>query len=466
MKTLLLSLLLLAGTLFAQAQIDLQLALISNQLSSPVGIRSAGDERLFVVEKAGRIQVLRKDGTVNDMPFLDINQIVSTQSERGLLGLAFHPDYAENGYFFVYYTDNDGNTVVARYSVSTDDPDIADPNSEVVLLTANQPFPNHNGGDIHFGPDGYLYIALGDGGSGGDPEDNGQKRLSLLGKILRIDVNNGDPYSIPEDNPFADTDDTLDEIWALGLRNPWRFSFDRLTGDLWIGDVGQNNWEEIDFQPASSTGGENYGWRCYEGDVAYNLGDCGDSDNYVFPIHTFSSNAIIGCSVTGGFVYRGATFPLLYGKYLYTDYCSGTIWTLERNEADEWINTEIFDGTGNRYVSLGEDEQGELYLVSITGEIHQITDMTTPTREVSLQADLKLRPNPFSDEFWVEGTLPENGLYRLRLLNAQGQVVWEDARRLEENFQQKINAEHLPKGIYLFRLERNGAGLVRKMVKE
>jgi hypothetical protein len=243
-------------------------------------------------------------------------------------------------------------------------------------------------------------------------------------------------------------------------------SFDRMTGDLWIGDVGQGNWEEIDFQPASSTGGENYGWRCYEGQVTYNIDDCGASADYTFPVYAYESNLPTGCSVTGGYVYRGTSFPLLAGKYIYADYCSGKIWALERNASEEWINTELFDGPDRRYVAFGEDETGELYLVSISGEVYQISDLTTPTREILLQADLSLRPNPFQDAFWVEGTLPESGQYRLSLLNAQGQIVWENTRQLDRNFRQKIDTNELPKGIYLFRIDNREAGLVRKVIKE
>lgn len=201
-----------------------------------------------------------------------------------------------------------------------------DPDSEVILLTANQPFANHNGGDVHFGPDGYLYTGLGDGGSGGDPQNYSQTPTSLLGKMLRIDVNSGTPYAIPPTNPFVGSTAVANEIWALGLRNPWRFSFDRLTGDLWIGDVGQNEWEEVDFQPASSAGGENYGWRCYEGNAPYNTTGCGAVGNYVAPVAVYANTSSLGCSITGGYVYRGSQYPDLYGYYLYTDYCSGRIW--------------------------------------------------------------------------------------------------------------------------------------------
>ena len=258
----------------AQPTVDLEL--FADGFSSPVDITNAGDERLFVVEKSGRIKIVLPDGTVLPTPFLNINPIVgSAGSEQGLLGLAFHPNYASNRYFFVNYTNNSGDTEIARYETDPANLNQALSNSGTVIMTIDQPFNNHNGGDIAFGPDGYLYIGMGDGGSGGDPGDRSQDPQELLGKMLRIDVDNGSPYGIPPDNPFINDTTVLDEIWAIGLRNPWRYSFDRETGDLWMGDVGQNEREEIDMQLASSTGGENYGWRCYEGDLPFNTSGCG-----------------------------------------------------------------------------------------------------------------------------------------------------------------------------------------------
>ncbi|GJM33032.1 MAG: hypothetical protein DHS20C18_20330 [Saprospiraceae bacterium] len=339
---------------------------------------NAGDERLFVIEQAGIIKIIDGDGQVLPTPFLDIDSRVNSQSnERGLLGLAFHPNYAENGYFYVNYTQNSGDTRLSRFQVSADDPNQADPDSELIMLTADQPFSNHNGGHVAFGPDGFLYTGLGDGGSGGDPNNNGQNRLTFLGKMLRIDVDNGDPYTIPADNPFAEDDFTLDEIWALGLRNPWRFSFDRETGDLWIGDVGQGAWEEIDFQPANSTGGENYGWRCYEGNTAYNLSQCTGINDLTGPIHVYENGSNLGCSVTGGYVYRGSEFPKLTGFYLYTDYCSGRIWTLFQNENGVWHNEELLNANNNIFASFGEDQNGELYLVGRNGTIYKIVELCT-----------------------------------------------------------------------------------------
>jgi len=249
----------------------------------PVDIAHADDSRLFVVEQAGYIYVVDELGTVSPAPFLDINTLVrSSGNEQGLLGLVFHPNYATNGFFYVNYTRNDGDTRISRFNVSRTDPNNAVPTSEMVLLTISQLFGNHNGGDLNFGPDGYLYIGLGDGGSGGDPQNNAQDSSTYLGKMLRIDVDGGSPYAIPSGNPFVSYSSTLDEIWAFGLRNPWRFSFDRLTGDLWIADVGQNVLEEINFQPANSGGGENYGWRCYEGNSLFNGSDCEPMADYDF----------------------------------------------------------------------------------------------------------------------------------------------------------------------------------------
>lgn len=359
----------------APAQPDLSLELVVQGLSQPAAIRHAGDERLFIVERAGRIRILDGDGQLSPTPFLNIDPRVSPATgERGLLGLAFHPNYAANGYFFVNYINNNGNTHISRFQVSSGNPDQADPDSELVLMAINQPYGNHNGGDIHFGPDGYLYIGMGDGGSGGDPQNFSQNRTSLLGKMLRIDVDNGSPYSIPEDNPFAMDDFTLDEIWAIGLRNPWRFSFDRETGDMWMGDVGQNAWEEVSFQPANSSGGENYGWRCYEGFQPFNTNGCGPASEYTDPVYVYSTGSAEGCSITGGFVYRGSAYPSLYGRYIYSDFCSGRIWSLQRGPAGDWENVLLHNGPSGQYATFGEDQDGELYIAELgNGRVHRLT---------------------------------------------------------------------------------------------
>jgi glucose/arabinose dehydrogenase len=305
------------------------------------------------------IRILQ-DGQVLAEPFLDISAQVSCCGERGLLGLAFHPDYEQNGFFYVNYTDLNGDTSISRFSVSAD-PGRADPQSEARLLRIAQPFPNHNGGATVFGPDGYLYLGLGDGGSGGDPMGNGQNPEVLLGKILRIDVNAGEPYSIPADNPFASGGGAA-EVWAYGLRNPWRISFDRQTGDLYIGDVGQGMWEEIDFLPAGSPGGTNFGWNAREGARRFPGGlDLPDSVELNAPVAEYAHS--LGCSVTGGFVYRGERLPAWQGVYLFGDVCSGFVWGLVRGADGDWQNQRLFE-TGFSVTSFGEDEGGEIYLVN------------------------------------------------------------------------------------------------------
>lgn len=333
--------------------------LVTSNLERPVDLQPDGSGRLYIIEKPGRIRIL-ENGQLLDQPFLDINDRVgSNGNEQGLLGLVFHPQYAQNGRFFVNYTDNNGDTVIARYQVSSD-PNIADANSEVQLLGVDQPFPNHNGGVLAFGPDGYLYAGLGDGGSAGDPFGNAQKTDTLLGKILRIDVDSAEPYSVPADNPFGN------EIWAYGLRNPWRMSFDKSTGDLYIGDVGQNVWEEIDYLPAGSPGGTNFGWDFREG--AHEYEDSGPA-GMVDPIAEYSHQEG-GCSVTGGFVYRGS-MPEWNGIYLYGDYCTGFIWGLIQTNGG-WQKQQLFD-VDVTITSFGQDEAGEIYLLSDIGNIYRLS---------------------------------------------------------------------------------------------
>jgi glucose/arabinose dehydrogenase len=345
------------------------LKLISDALDQPLYVTHAGDDsgRLFVVEKAGRIVMLR-DGQPAADPFLDISDRVgSSSSEQGLLSVAFHPQFAQNGRLFVDYTDHSGDTVISRFQAKGDS---ADPDSEKVLLKIDQPFPNHNGGLVLFGPDGYLYIGMGDGGSGGDPQGNGQNRKSLLGKLLRLDVDNGDPYAIPSDNPWPSGDEARPEIWAYGLRNPWRFSFDRTTSDLYIADVGQNQYEEIDRQPAGSRGGENYGWNTIEGKHCFRGSSC-DSAGLVAPIAEYDHS--LGCSITGGYVYRGAAFPRLQSLYFYGDYCSGRIWALNPAAPPALQQPELLRSR-LRISSFGEDQAGELYLTDLSGGLYQVVE--------------------------------------------------------------------------------------------
>jgi glucose/arabinose dehydrogenase len=373
-------LLLLSFQMIAQEEIDLSLEIFANDLDSPTDIANAGDDRLFIVEKSGRIQIIDALGEKKPSPFLDITNKVNAQaSERGLLGLAFHPDYFDNGYFFVNYTNANGHTVVERYTVSMDNPDLADLSSGKIIITINQPRSNHNGGDINFGPDGYLYIGMGDGGGAGDQPNNALNGGELLGKMLRIDVNTENtPYEIPMDNPFVDSTNILDEIWALGLRNPWRFSFDR-QGNMWIADVGQDAWEEIDFQPANSEGGENYGWSCKEGYVDYLPNRCGPDSLYTDPVFVYANNFSEGCSVTGGYRYQGCTYPRLYDHYIFTDYCTGKFWATFKCPTDTCSNDFETEQVANlqdqQYVSFGENVDGELFVAAIgLGNIYRVIE--------------------------------------------------------------------------------------------
>jgi glucose/arabinose dehydrogenase len=371
--------LLLAFCTASWAQPKLQLVDFATGFDRPVDIAHCGDSRLFIVEQDGKIWVLDTFGNRLPEPFLDIDgRVNSSGNEQGLLGLAFPQDYAQSGHFFVYYTKNNGgDTRVARFSRLADNANKADPNSELTIIEEDQPFSNHNGGCIKFGPDGYLYIALGDGGSGGDPQNNGQKKNTLLGKILRINVNNSsasEPYVVPADNPFVNDPAYRPEIWSLGWRNPWRFSFDRLTGDMWIGDVGQGAREEIDFEPAG-TGGRNYGWRCYEGTQTYNTGGCLGASNYAPPIFEYN-NPSQGCSVTGGFVYRGTQYSDLYGMYLHADYCSGRIWGTRRAANGSASTTQLANLSDYEYSAFGEDKDGEMYVALLgTGKIQRVREI-------------------------------------------------------------------------------------------
>jgi glucose/arabinose dehydrogenase len=341
--------------------LSLRLRQVAAGFEQPLFVTHAGDgsERLFVVEQTGAIRVVA-DQQVLSQAFLDISERISIGSEQGLLGLAFHPSFEDNGRLFVNYTDTAGDTVVAEYRAQGDQAEVA---SERVLLTIDQPFANHNGGALAFGPDGYLYIATGDGGSAGDPEDNGQSLDTLLGKLLRIDVDSSDgglSYAIPKDNPFVGQDGARGEIWAYGLRNPWRFSFDPVTDELWIGDVGQSALEEIDHLRTGS--GANLGWNVTEGDACFEPASGCDRTGIEMPVAQYSHE--LGCSVTGGYVYRGRAQPDLKGVYLFSDYCSGTIWGLDAAKPRAGVETLL--ETGRAVSSFGVDESGELYLTDLS----------------------------------------------------------------------------------------------------
>ncbi len=361
---------------------------ISSGLTSPVDIVNASDgsNRLFVVERGGTVKIL-SGGTLLGASFLDVSSLVGTDGERGLLSMAFHPAFSTNGFFFVYYADRNGDVTVARYHVNPAQPNVAEPSSGQVLLAINhREFSNHNGGKLNFGVDGNLYFAVGDGGNGGDPHFNAQNGNVLLGKMMRINVDNfttAPYYSIPPDNPFVTDPDVADEIWALGLRNPFRWSFDRLTHDMWIGDVGQNLWEEVDFRPAGNTGGVNYGWRCMEGNHTYNDSGCNLGSNYVAPVFEYTHNATGGISITGGYVYRGTDYPSLYGKYLCVDYGTGNGWLIQPDGSGGWAVSAV-TGLPASIVGFGESESGELYAVNIgNNTVYRV--QVTGTLPVKLQ---------------------------------------------------------------------------------
>ena len=353
---------------------DAGLQQIATDLGSVTGITHAGDGRLFLTLREGRIVVL-ENGAVRQQPFLDIRNLTTTDGEHGLLSTAFHPRYAENGFFFIDYTNLQGNTVIARYQVSASNPNQATPASARILLTIPQPYPNHKGGQLQFGPDGDLYIGMGDGGSGYDPACRAQRTDTPLGKMLRLDVdqNVATPpyYGIPASNPFRGAGDPLDKVWATGLRNPWRYSFDRETGDLWIGDVGQDRMEEIDFQPAASRGGENYGWKVMEGTLCGSTDACPastaacDSPAFTPPVLEYGHNP--ECAVIGGYVYRGNGVSSLRGAYVFGDLCSGAIWAAARS--GDGFTVRTVPGTVSQLTTFGEDAGGELYAANVGGQL-------------------------------------------------------------------------------------------------
>ena len=437
---------------------EINLTKIAGDFSRPVDIRHADDDRLFIVEQSGKIWQMDKSGTVRSV-FLDLSDLITDQNnEQGLLGLAFHPNYTENGYFFVNYTDKAGNTVISRYTVS-DDPNIADPQSQKLILQQDQPFPNHNGGNLAFGPDGYLYIGLGDGGAANDPQKNGQNHLTLLAKMLRIDIDTDQTYKIPPDNPFTDDDFTADEIWALGLRNPWRYTFDKETGDLWIADVGQDRIEEIDLQPASSPGGENYGWRCKEGSLDHRTQDCPPNETFTDPVYEYNHNDG-DCSITGGYVYRGEETTTLFGHYIYADICTGSIWKLIFDN-DSWENSKIAEL--NTPSCFGEDQTGELYVASLVeGNIYKF-DQITSDRSVQAQPRVMLSyPNPTKEMIHINFDKALTAMFRL--FTPQGRLLLSHPLLNQERL--SIDVSSFPDGLYLYRVSTASNTMSGKIIRQ
>jgi len=468
MKKHLLIVLLLIPSIVIFAQPTVAIESFATGFNKPVNVKHAGDNRLFVVEQDGLIQILNTNGTINAAPFLDIQSVVgnvgSIGDERGFLGLAFHPNYSANGFFYVNYINTSGDTVVSRFSVSNTNANIADATSELIILTIAQPASNHNGGDMAFGPDGYLYISSGDGGGSGDQTNKGQDLSFLLGKMLRIDVDNtsnGNNYAIPSDNPFIPDATARDEIWAYGLRNAWKFSFDRNTGDIWIADVGQGSFEEINKASATASG-LNYGWRCYEGNQLFNGANCPNMNTLTFPVATYphSSSSSI-CSVTGGYRYRGSQYPALNGLYFFADYCSNEIGTLEEN-GTSWDMTFTSPFNGNNWAAFGEDVDGELYIAGIrSGTIYKIVDATLSVND-QLLSNFKMYPNPAKSALNLEfnaGILPK----RISFYDIQGRLV----KKIESFSSNKmtISTQNFNKGFYFIQIFGfNGEKATKKLV--
>ena len=414
--------------------------------TSPVEItHPANDSRLFVVQQGGLIRILNSNQTINATPFLNLSTLISTGGERGLLGLAFHPNYATNGFFFVNYTNTSGSTVIAKYSVSTN-PNIAN-TTGTILMTILQPFSNHNGGTLKFGPDGFLYIGMGDGGSGGDPGNRAQNINDNLGKMLRIDVNStvAPFYTSPSSNPYVGIAGN-DEIWAIGMRNPWKFSFNRLNGDLWIGDVGQNAVEEINkvASPLPNTG-LNFGWRCYEGSVAYNTSGCVPVGNLTMPVAEYQ-HSTGGCSITGGYFYTGSMYPNFQNKYFFADYCQNRIGYVNASNAITYSAT--FTGSNN-FTTFGEDLNGELYIASAGGIVYKVIDSSLGISDFT-NSGFSLYPNPVNDFVTLKSTT-SNFANKMELYDLSGKLlVSKNLELVEEN---TFSTTMLSKGMYMVKIE-------------
>ena len=446
-------------SLFGQSQ-TITLQSFATGFDSPVEITNAGDSRLFVVQKGGLIRILNSNGTVNSTPFLNLSTLISSGGERGLLGLAFHPNYTTNGYFFVNYTNTSGNTVIARYSVNSGNPDIAN-TTGTILMTISQPYSNHNGGSIKFGSDSYLYIGMGDGGSGGDPGNRAQNINENLGKMLRIDVNStvAPFYTSPATNPYIGIAGN-DEIWAIGLRNPWKFSFNRLNGDLWIADVGQGAIEEINkiINPLPNTG-INFGWRCYEGNSTYNTSGCAPSSTMTFPFAQYARSGG-ACSVTGGYFYTGSTYPNFQNKYFFTDYCDDKIRMV--NSAGVITTTTSF--SGNNFVTFGEDVNGELYIAGISsGTIYKIIDSSLSSSNFETNG-FSLFPNPTKESFTIKSSTA-NLATKIDVIDLTGKLLF--TKQVTTNPENTITTASLSKGIYLVSVETtNGTNYTTKLIIE
>ena len=467
----------LLSTSICFGQIEIIRAFTNLDFDQPVDLQSPNDNsnRLFIVEQEGEIYVFENfDSNTTTTQFLDIRDKVIYDGERGLLGLAFHPNYENNGYFFINYTaPNPLRTVIAKYEVSTIDSNIADEQSEIIILEIDQPYRNHNGGQIAFGPDGYLYIGMGDGGSGGDPLNHGQNLETLLGAMLRIDINNSNEeynYSIPIDNPYINNNSGYrEEIYAHGLRNPWRFSFDNITGDCWIADVGQNEYEEIDILEYAG----NYGWRIMEGFHCFDPATDCDTSELILPIFEYDHN--IGESITGGYVYRGTMLPSLIGYYIFADFEYGDVYSLDYNDLDS-IDVNIIGDLGSYSVtSFGIDQNNEIYICDLSGEIYKLVDTTS----LSVDGDLipltfrlhQNYPNPFNPITTLQYELPGDSFVNITVYDMLGNVVSNLVSANQSSGYKSVQwnatnnqGQSVSAGVYLYSIEAGVFRQTKKMV--
>jgi glucose/arabinose dehydrogenase len=446
---------------FAQ---DITLEPFATGLSNPVNVKHSGDDRLFVAERSGSIKIINPDGSVNATNFLNIDgRVTNSGGEQGLLAIAFHPNYANNGFFYVNYIANDENTVISKFTRSSSG--VADPNSELILLNITQPFVNHNGGDMHFGPDGYLYITLGDGGAVGDPGNRAQNLTTFLGKILRIDVDATDMgnYGIPIDNPFIDNSSALNEIWSYGLRNTWKFSFDRTTGDLWSADVGESQIEEINKADASSSGGENYGWKCFEGNSTFSSQTSCNTITHHLPVAQYTHSSTGGCSITGGYVYRGSMQSSLQGLYFFADFCSDDIGFVEETTPNNYEISFIENLSGLGISAFGEDVNGELYVVSLfLGAIFKLNEDNLSVKNQSINT-IKMYPNPVQETLSFDFVNTLNQVKSITIYGTKGKLI-----ASYSNFEDQlitIPTAYLTTGFYIVEISNTqGHKSIRKLI--
>jgi len=455
----------------AKAQLpQINLVEFSTGYDLPLDLTNCGDDRIFVGEEGGKIWICKANG-VKSKVYLDISKKVYNQPNfKGFMGFTFHPDYLNNGYLYVYYINKQKNSVVSRFSVSATNPNKALTSSEKIILTVKQIYGgNHYGGCLKFGPDGYLYIGMGDGDTETDPNNTGQKTNTLLGKMLRIDVDNGTTYSIPADNPFVSSVGYKKEIWALGIRNLFRYSFDRITGDLWLPDVGEDSLEEINFQPSGDPGGENYGWRCYEGSAPFNTTGCGNVSNYTFPIAEYSHNDG-DCAVIGGYVYRGSTHPNMYGKYFCVDYCTGKFRMISYDGS--WHNDLLNQFSTNTYVSFGEDMNGELYVVSQDeGKLFMLIDTGSAFlrdyKNSSVpESQLSIYPNPAHGDFVISYFASQQEEIKVNIYDFTGKLMVTYNQVATNGLNQIPLSSQLQPGCYVLSVQSASKTIQRKFLVE